>query len=93
MPNEKPPMALYDSVEYFQKTIIKNNNYLGFCLLDYQETLSFLDAYKGRKGTFNAYRRETERLLHWTWIFLKKKLPDLKRDDIESYIKFLPISS
>jgi len=44
--------------------------------------------HNGSYGTFNAYRREVERLLHWTWIIEKKSIKDLKRDDIENFINF-----
>ena len=88
MPNEKPPLALFDAITYISTTIINPNHYCNYCTADHKETLNFLDAYRGKIGTFNAYRRETERLLHWTWIFIKKTLPHLQREDIEEYIKF-----
>lgn len=89
MPNDKNnPLPLYDALEYIEKNAINPNHYTGFCNSDYKETLNFLSAYKGKKGTFNAYRRETERLLHWSWSILRTTLPKLKRQDIESYIKF-----
>ncbi len=48
----------------------------------------FLLAYKGSKGTFNGYRREVERLLHWSALEAKKSLAYLTREDIEDYIEF-----
>ena len=34
---------------------------------DYLGAHAFLYAYRDNKATFNAYRREVERLLHWSW--------------------------
>jgi site-specific recombinase XerD len=55
---------------------------------DYLGAHAFLYAYKDNKATFNAYRREVERLLHWSWQKAKKSIFDLRRAEIESYIKF-----
>lgn len=55
---------------------------------DYDITVTFLSNYVGSVGTFNAYRRELERLLHWTWGIAKKTLSDLGRKDIEEFVKF-----
>jgi len=38
--------------------------------------------------TFNAYRRELERLIHWAWFVREQSLLKLKRDDIEQFISF-----
>ena len=38
--------------------------------------------------TFNAYRRDIERLLHWTWHIAQKTLTELKREDIEQFLLF-----
>ncbi|MCR9192785.1 MAG: site-specific integrase [Gammaproteobacteria bacterium] len=55
---------------------------------DFHNGLQFLKSYTGSLGTFNSYRRETERLLQWTWLIQKKTLPELKRDDIEQFVRF-----
>ena len=55
---------------------------------DFQGALSFLMAYKDIPATFNAYRREVERLLQWSWRITKKSIYSLKREDIEAYLKF-----
>lgn len=55
---------------------------------DYLGAHAFLYAYKDNKATFNAYRREVERLLHWSWQKRQKSIFDLRRAEIESYIKF-----
>lgn len=45
-------------------------------------------SYRGSQGTFNSYRREVERLLHWSWIIARKNLKDLKRNDVEAFIRY-----
>lgn len=55
---------------------------------DFHYTLNFLKSYTGSQGTFNSYRREAERLLQWSWHIKGTPLTELKRDDIEQYIRF-----
>ena len=56
--------------------------------VDYKYACFFLYSYEGSKATFNAYRREIERLLQWTWIIQEKTLPLLRREDIEQFVRF-----
>lgn len=55
---------------------------------DYQKSLEFIKSYRGSPATFNAYRRELERFLQWSWFIAKKNLKELKRADIETFIEF-----
>ncbi|MFY7697495.1 MAG: tyrosine-type recombinase/integrase [Legionella sp.] len=55
---------------------------------DFEYSLNFLKSYTGSLGTFNSYRRETERLLQWSWQIKKLTLRELKREHIEQYIYF-----
>lgn len=55
---------------------------------DYHHALSFLHSYRGSEATFNSYRRELERLLHWSWHIAKKNINKIKRDDFETFIEF-----
>lgn len=55
---------------------------------DFYHCLNFLKSYAGSQGTFNSYRRETERLLQWCWNIKKSLLTALKRDDIEQFVRF-----
>jgi site-specific recombinase XerD len=48
----------------------------------------FLLSYRGSEATFNAYRREVERILQWSWLVFGKPLLQLKRADIEEYLDF-----
>ena len=55
---------------------------------DLVHTITFLQAYDGSTATFNSYRRETERLLQWSWLLQQKSLAELTRQDLESYVLF-----
>lgn len=55
---------------------------------DYQFASEFLYAYRGSADTFSTYRREIERLLHWSWLVAEKPLQSIRREDIEQYIEF-----
>jgi len=55
---------------------------------DFNRTLQFLKSYTGSEGTFNSYRRESERLLHRCWTIKKTTLQGIKRDDVEQFIRF-----
>ncbi len=55
---------------------------------DYYYALRFLCSYKGSSATFNAYRREVERVLQWLWHVENKTLAEIKREHIESFMEF-----
>jgi site-specific recombinase XerD len=55
---------------------------------DYQQAKQFLHSYRGSIATFNAYRRELERLLQWSWFIAKKSVKELRRNDLEIFIEF-----
>jgi len=87
MKKAQSPLPLFDSIEYFDKNDFQ---YLtdSYFLNDIKIAVSFLKSYKEAQGTFNSYRREIERLLHWSALILQKPLNELRRNDIESFIKF-----
>jgi site-specific recombinase XerD len=81
------PVPLFDTLE--------NINILSYPptlnekrIHEYQQAISFLKSYDGSQATFNTYRREVEKLLHWAWLIAKKPITALRRADIESYIDF-----
>jgi len=83
----KAPPACFDSLEHI--TECKAPAYLSpEQINDFKMALSFLQQYTGSTGTFNSYRRDLERLLHWCWHIAQKNLDSLKRDDIEDFIRF-----
>lgn len=88
MPENTAPLPLFDSMEHIDTE--KSSDYLdkNYCLKDINVARSFLKSYIGSQGTFNSYRREVERLLHWAALIAKKSLDQLKRDDIEAFVEF-----
>jgi site-specific recombinase XerD len=81
------PAPLFDTLE----NIKENKEFSGGVLPDKNDlkhAKEFLYNYRGSEATFNSYRREIERLLHWCAHVAKKNLKDLKRNDIEEFIEF-----
>ncbi|MCC6219682.1 MAG: tyrosine-type recombinase/integrase [Deltaproteobacteria bacterium] len=79
---------LFDSLEFISKQDFSSIGLTAKQTSDCEITAQFLKSYIGSAGTFNSYRREVERLLHWTWKVAHKTIPNLKRDDIENFAKF-----
>ena len=80
-------LPLFDTVENISETAEPGGD-VAFWQSDYRNGLAFLISYNGSQATFNAYRRELERLLHWSWKITKKSVCDLRRADIETYLQF-----
>ena len=93
----EPLCALYKRFQAEnQEQILKD--WLIICLSDFVNTLPdgtiqeyghalrFLYSYRGSFETFNAYRREIDRLLQWSWFVHQKPFLTLKRFDIEAFI-------
>ncbi|MCF6776500.1 hypothetical protein L3V83_07930 [Thiotrichales bacterium 19X7-9] len=80
------PLALFDTVEHtFQ------NNFVPSQVHNEEEYLyakRFLKLYSKHMGTYNSYRREIERLLHWCWLIKHKSIKELTADDLYNYIQF-----
>lgn len=81
------PIAIFDQAEFLHAHR-SPNHLIDDQKLDYAFSVEFLKSYAGRLGTFNSYRREVERFLQWCWFIQLKCLKDLKRNDLENYIKF-----
>ena len=88
------PHPLFDTLEnifdipdcvfdYIQSTAIPNAEQ------EFKLCIEFLKSYAKSPDTFTAYRREVERLLHWTWLICKKSLKDVSRNDIRDYLSFV----
>ncbi len=83
----RSPPPCFDTIDYIDKAI--GPDYLTQSQRnDFAMARDFLKAYIGSLGTFTSYRRDVERLLLWTWFIAEKLLEDLKRDDIETFIRF-----
>lgn len=80
------PTPIIDTLESHKNLLLTTSP--DFAINDLQISLDFLNQYAGNKSTFEAYRREVERLLQWTRLIAKKSLLDLKRQDIQEYIEF-----
>lgn len=87
---DQPPFfcPIFDSISFVKKQNLPEGYKQSFADTDFQQAKSFLITYKNNEATFNSYRREVERLLHWSWIIAKKSVRNLKRIDIEEYIQF-----
>ena len=83
----KIPLPLFDAMEQIEQDHLWNNPAI-INELDFKISLRFLFCYRGSRGTFNSYRREVERLLHWSWHIAKCQVSDLKYNDIQEFIKF-----
>ncbi|MES2142492.1 MAG: site-specific integrase [Pseudomonadota bacterium] len=88
-----PPTPLFDSLAFSdpkqtQKNLGKHARQLSFAKHDYQHALQFLYSYRGSDATFNAYRREIERLLQWSWFVVGKSIKEIRRDDFETFVSF-----
>jgi len=59
-----------------------------YAAYDYHCVLNFLYSYRGSTDTFNAYRRECERLLQWSWFIREQSVLKHRREDIEAFIEF-----
>jgi len=81
------PSALFDTLENHGKESTRMS-LKNIDSDDYQHALEFLYSYRGTLATFNAYRREVERLLQWATLIAKKSLKQIKRADIETFLEF-----
>lgn len=88
------PIPLFDTLEnlsddsahlktYFDTTAVTE------CPIEYKHCYEFLKSYANSKDTFTAYRREVERLLHYSWLIAKKPIRQLTRNDIRDYLQFV----
>lgn len=93
-PETIPPKPIYDNLEHLEnpfnlKYFAVPHYIVGYGdAVDYEYGWKFIYSYNGSNPTFNAYRREIERLLQWSWLIRKESILSLKRQDIESFIQF-----
>jgi len=85
--NSNTPIPIYDSIQYLKNQIL-NSSYSKLQITDFNITKEFLLQYDGSEDSFNAYRRELERLTQWSWLIQKQSIITLTRENIEEYIKF-----
>ncbi len=81
---ESHPSPLFDTLEHVKASLQAHYPYVK----DYEHARDFLYSYRGSEATYNSYRRELERLLHWCANIAKKPLGKLHRSEIEKFIEF-----
>jgi len=81
------PHPLFDALDYIKQQVPPKHLTVSQ-EKDFLAAKSFLQCYVDSQGTFNSYRREIERLLHWSWLIAKKNIKELKKDDMEAFIRF-----
>jgi site-specific recombinase XerD len=79
------PLPIFDSLEHIDAA---NQTHQRYDSNDIKFGAAFLKSYIGSRGTFNSYRREIERLIHWAALINQKKIKELKREDIENFVQF-----
>lgn len=62
------PSPLIDTLNSFVSS--EQQSASEFAKIDLQSVKDFLKQYDGNPATFDAYRREVERLIQWTWLIL-----------------------
>ena len=85
--HQSKPLAILDSMQYLTQQEYPNLKH-PYQANDFNLIKTFLLQYTGSQDTFNAYRRESERLLQWSWFISKKSILKLTRQDINDYILF-----
>jgi site-specific recombinase XerD len=90
----RTPQPLFDTREMLEEPHASIVNYIKSLDIskaaeEYTLCVEFLKSYANSNDTFTAYRREVERLLHWSWILCKKSVHELTRNDIRDYLAFI----
>jgi len=83
------PIPIFDAFNH--QVILESqtlNQSIPFFKQDIEIAYNFLKQYNDNQATVLNYRKEIERLLHWSWIIAEKSILKLKREDIENFIKF-----
>ncbi len=91
METKATPTALFDTLAKISSVTKSIPEIAKPYQRDYDYAHEFLYSYRGSEATFNAYRREVERLLQWSWLIAKKPIKTLHRTDIEQFITFCQI--
>ncbi len=79
---------ILDTLQFLKKQLAPKSPEYAFVESDFFYVKDFLFQYASSQSTFDAYRRELERLLQWAWHVKESSILTLKRADIEQYINF-----
>jgi site-specific recombinase XerD len=82
-----PPIAIFQSAEALERSAPPSS--AASFGADYARAADFLLEYKQPSATFNAYRREIERLCLWAWQIEGRSILELTREDITRFVEFL----
>lgn len=88
------PKPLFDTRELLEEAHPDIDAYIEKSGIDdamreYKFCREFLKSYAKSNDTYSSYRREVERLMHWSWLVAKKNLKSLTRNDIRDYLEFI----
>jgi site-specific recombinase XerD len=88
------PLPLFDTLENLNQTpevVFKHLQTLSIPAAEQEFKLcrEFLKSYTNSMDTFTAYRREIERMLHWSWLICQKPLKDITRNELRDYLQFV----
>ena len=86
------PAPIFDNLNHMPNPFKQRNFTAGIEVtgadVDYEYALKFLYSYRDSTATFNAYRRELERLLQWAWYIEKMSILRFRREHLEDFIRF-----
>ncbi|MDF1770242.1 site-specific integrase [Maricaulis sp.] len=82
-----PPIAIFQSAEALERSAPPSS--AASFGADYARAAGFLLEYRQPSATFNAYRREIERLCLWAWRIEARSVLELTREDITRFVDFL----
>lgn len=88
------PKPLFDTIANIEDNAERIQQYLDNLKItntnkEYQLSIEFLKSYANSPDTYTSYRREVEKLLHWSWLIAKKPVAELKRNDIRDFLTFV----
>lgn len=88
------PQPLFDTLENINEISTSITEYIATLPIssaqkEFELCTEFLKSYGNSKDTFTSYRREVERLLHWSWLVCKKSVKEITRNDIRDYLQFV----
>ncbi|MEE9332808.1 MAG: hypothetical protein V3U65_01830 [Granulosicoccaceae bacterium] len=94
-PKRRAPTPIFDNLNHIDSnapplTLSGIDCSVEFSVLeqDARFVTRFLLSYDGSSATFNAYRRELERLCQWSWLINASSICKLTREDIEQFVRF-----
>ena len=82
------PIPILDALPEMHDATLYSLTPSNFLETDLTVIWDFLSQYNGNKSTFEAYRREVERLLQWSLLIKQSSVLSHKRQDIEDYLQF-----